>query len=51
MIKACEKRPVSMQMLEKVVEDILQELENGYEKEIPAHLIGAKAMDHLHLLG
>ena len=50
MMKACEKRPVTMQMLEKVVEDILQELENGYEKEIPAHLIGAKAMEHLHAL-
>ncbi len=50
MMKACEKRPVSMQMLEKVVEEILQELENGYEKEIPAHLIGGKAMEHLHTL-
>lgn len=50
MMKACEKRPVSMQTLERVVEDILRELEATYEKEIPSHLIGAKAMEHLHAL-
>jgi len=50
MSKACEKRPVSMVMLERVAEEIVQELEASFEREIPSHMIGAKAMEHLHAL-
>lgn len=50
MSKACEKRPVSMQSLERVVEEILQELESTFEREIPSHMVGAKVMEHLHAL-
>ena len=50
MMKACEKRPVSHHMLERVVEEIIQELESDFEREIPSNSIGAKAMEHLHAL-
>ncbi len=50
MAKACEKRPVSMLMLERAVEEIIQELEASFEREIPSHIVGAKAMEHLHAL-
>jgi transcriptional repressor NrdR len=48
MIKACEKRPVSVDTLEKAAEEITQELENEFRREIPSHVIGAKVMDKLH---
>jgi transcriptional repressor NrdR len=50
MMKACEKRPVSAQTLERAVEEILQELESDFAREIPSHIVGAKVMDHLHAL-
>ena len=50
MMKSCEKRPVSAQTLERVVEEIIQELESDFEREIPSNTIGAKAMEHLHAL-
>lgn len=50
MAKACEKRPVSMQELEKAVDEIMQELEADFEREIPSDTIGAKVMEHLHPL-
>ena len=48
MIKACEKRPVSVETLEKTAEEITQELESEFRREIPSHVIGAKVMDKLH---
>jgi transcriptional repressor NrdR len=50
MAKACEKRPVSMEMLERAAEEIIQELEANFEREIPSQSIGSKAMEHLHAL-
>lgn len=50
MSKACEKRPVSMQMLEQAVEEIVQEFVSAGEREVPASLIGGKAMERLHTL-
>lgn len=50
MERACEKRPVSMQALENAVEEIIQELEQRFEREIPSSVIGAKVMEHLHAL-
>jgi transcriptional repressor NrdR len=48
--KACEKRPVSHETLERAVEEITQELEQDFQKEIPSHVIGGKVMDKLHQL-
>jgi transcriptional repressor NrdR len=50
MQKACEKRPVTHEMIERAVETIMQELEQDFVKEIPSHVIGAKAMERLHEL-
>ena len=50
MIKACEKRPVSVELLEKAADDIVQELEIEFRREIPSSVIGAKVMDRLHHL-
>ena len=46
--KACGKRPVGIDVLEKAVEEILQELETEQRPEIPTRLIGAKVMERLH---
>ena len=48
MIKACEKRPVSVESLEKAVDEIIMELEVEFRREIPSSVIGAKVMDKLH---
>lgn len=42
LIKACEKRPVSVETLEKASEDILSTLEMEFRREVPSHVIGAK---------
>jgi len=48
--KACEKRPVSAETIEDVVDRIVQwALEQG-EKEIPSSTIGEKVMEALHRL-
>ncbi len=50
MSRACEKRPVSLVMLENAVNEIIRELDQRCEKEIPSAVIGAKVMEHLHAL-
>lgn len=46
-IKACEKRPVSMSTMEQIVDDIEKELYNSMEKEITSEYIGRMVMDKL----
>lgn len=46
-IKACEKRPVSLDDVEKIVSDIERGLSNMMEKEIKTTVIGEVIMDHL----
>src|SRR5437763_10462173 len=36
MTKACEKRPVSMESLEKTIEEIIHDLETNHPREIPS---------------
>ncbi len=50
MIKACEKRPVSVEILEQAADALVQELENEFQREIPSQVIGAKVMERLHHL-
>lgn len=40
MLRACEKRPVSLEVIEKTVDEIEMELNNSMEKEIEAAKIG-----------
>jgi transcriptional repressor NrdR len=48
LIKACEKRPVSMDRLDRAVEEILTDLHKDHLSEVPSATIGAKVMDKLH---
>lgn len=48
--KACEKRPVSMDSLERVVERIESWAQERGGKEIPAKDIGERVMEELHEL-
>lgn len=46
-VKACEKRPVSMSDIEKIVSEIERGLNNMMEKEIQSKVIGEVIMEHL----
>jgi transcriptional repressor NrdR len=47
MIKACEKRRVSLEVLENAVEDIINELTADNLREIPTRINGPKVKAHL----
>ena len=47
MLRACEKRPVSLAQLEKIGEEIEQELQNSLEREISTERVGELVMDKL----
>ena len=46
-IRACEKRPVSIADMEKIVDDIERGLNNMMEKEIDSNFIGELVMERL----
>ncbi|NWK54608.1 transcriptional repressor NrdR [Verrucomicrobiaceae bacterium N1E253] len=48
LVKACEKRPVSMDRLDRAVEEILAELHKDHLSEVPSSNIGPKVMAKLH---
>ena len=48
--KACEKRPISMEMLEKTVDEIEKALQEKGLKEIPSTVVGEEVMERLHKL-
>lgn len=48
--KACEKRPVSITVLEKLVDKIEHNVQEGGEKEMPSSQIGEEVMDELYKL-
>ena len=47
LLRACEKRPVSMAKLEQVVDGIEAKLQNTLDREISSSLIGEYAMEAL----
>ena len=47
MIRACEKRPVPLADLEKIAEEIEQDLQNPMEREVSTETIGEKVMERL----
>ena len=47
MLKACEKRSVSLSTLERIATEIEQTLQNEMEREVPSTAIGELAMDKL----
>lgn len=48
--KACEKRPISMEVLEQTADAIEKALQEKGLKEVPSTLIGEQVMEHLHKL-
>ena len=48
--KACEKRDVSMNVLESIIDDLERDLRESGQKEIPSRIIGEKLMARLHEL-
>jgi transcriptional repressor NrdR len=47
MIKACEKRPVRVDEIERIADEIEQELQSSLEREVSSERIGELVMDKL----
>ena len=47
LLRACEKRPVSIDTFERVVDEIEGSLQNSLDREVPSSLIGKYAMEKL----
>ena len=48
--KACEKRPISIDIMEQSVDLLISDLEAGQEREISTKSIGARVMERLHAI-
>lgn len=46
-IKACEKRPVSMNQIDEIISDIEKQISNSLEQEVKSSKIGEMIMDRL----
>ncbi len=46
-LRACHKRPISVNEINQLVDDVETEIFNREEKEIPSSVIGEIVMDHL----
>ncbi len=47
LIKACEKRPISLSQIEKMAGDIEKDIQNNFQQEIASSKIGELVMDKL----
>jgi transcriptional repressor NrdR len=47
MIRACEKRPISISLIQEVVEQIERQLRSGGEAEVPSSTVGELVMQQL----
>lgn len=47
LLRACGKRPVPLETLERIVDEIETLLQNSLDREVPSTLIGTYAMDKL----
>ncbi|TAH38688.1 MAG: transcriptional repressor NrdR [Planctomycetota bacterium] len=50
LLKACEKRPVSLEALEEITSRIERRLSEEYDREVPSKIIGQLVMDELRKL-
>lgn len=50
LLKACEKRPVSVDQLEHLADEVEQDLSRQFEREVPSTQIGERVMKRLHAL-
>lgn len=46
-LRACEKRPVSLDSIEQIVSDIETKLQNSLDREVTSMAIGEYVMEHL----
>lgn len=46
-MRACEKRPVSMSQIDTIVSDVEKEIYNSLDQEVPSSVIGSLVMDKL----
>lgn len=49
-LKATEKRPVALDDIERLVDEVERDLRNSLEREVPSVAIGEKVMDRLRFL-
>ena len=47
-MKACEKRPVSVEKVEGIVDRVEKELQKSFDKEVKAQVVGELVMDLMH---
>ena len=47
LLRACEKRPVSIDQLDRIVDEIEALLQESLDREVPSQLIGTYAMEKL----
>ena len=47
LLRACEKRPVSIEVLERLVDDIEFTMQNSMDREVPSSVIGSLALEKL----
>ncbi len=47
MVRACEKRPVSLETLERAIDDIESEIQNSLDREVSSEKIGELVMKKL----
>lgn len=50
MLKSCEKRPIAISNLEKIVDDIERQINNTMQQEVRSDYIGELVMQHLKKL-
>ncbi len=48
--KACQKRPISPEVIENLVENIVDEITDKYEREVPSLAIGERVMEGLRAI-
>ena len=48
--RACEKRPIGMEQLERLVDELEQDLSRQFDSEVPSSEIGERVMKRLHEL-
>lgn len=46
-LRACEKRPISVQQMEQMVDEIEAKLQSGYDREVTSQYIGELVMEVL----
>ncbi|MDI9484424.1 MAG: transcriptional regulator NrdR [Bacillota bacterium] len=49
-LRACEKRPISLDVIEKTVDEIERQIRSGPDREVASELIGELVMDKLREL-